>query len=112
MSENFEFSKKESQPEDLFMARLVNEGIEINQSIRGGLDNRLGARQETSDQIMTPESLEAALNEAVQMMQSISERVQRLPNSIRDSLIGSISGMTGDKYPAYDALRLSIACDK
>lgn len=108
MAEKFEFDKSSDRLDSPCNPALVNETIEMSQLPKGGFDSRVNTYQEVIDKSKLVDSFEQALQEAVHTISSISTRVQNLPLSDRETLLGSISGMTGEQYPAYDALRLSL----
>lgn len=95
MAEKFELNNKEAQA-DAAENLLVKEGVEMSQ-----LRVKDGAGEKT-------EAFDAAVNEISEKLTSIALRLGNLPESVKQSFLGSIAGMSGDDFPAYDLLRTAM----
>ena len=95
MVEKFEFTKSETQ--DDVHNLLVQEGVEMSQ-------------MKVADKgVEKTENLDSAVAEIKDRLASIAGRLNGLPQSVRQSFLQSISGMSGEDFPAYDALRSQLA---
>ena len=94
MAEKFEFNKAEAQSDNASDNLLVQEGVEMSQLKGKGAEKT--------------EQFDAAVTEISDKLSSIALRLANLPQSVRQSFVNSIAGMTGDDFPAYDALRTAM----
>jgi hypothetical protein len=96
MAEKFEFTKTERQA-DAEENLLVQEGVEMSQ-------------MKVQDKgVEKTENFDSAVAEITERLASIANRLAGLPQSVRQSFIQSISGMSGEDFPAYDLLRSQMA---
>ncbi|HEY9868030.1 MAG TPA: hypothetical protein V6D08_02380 [Candidatus Obscuribacterales bacterium] len=99
MAEKFEFNQQAIRNTESSENALINEGIEMSH-LRGGAQDKGMEKSE---------AFEAAVSEMAERLASIAARVASLPEDVKASFLHSISGMTGDKFPAYDLLRTNLA---
>ncbi len=96
MAEKFEFTNTEKQV-DAAENLLVQEGVEMSQ---------LKVQDKGPEKV---EAFDAAVTEVTERLTSIALRLATLPQSVRQSFLTSIAGMSGDEFPAYDLVRTAMA---
>ena len=93
MAEKFEFTNTERQTDaDAAENPLVQEALRVQD--KGGEKF---------------EKFDSAVAEVTERLASIANRLAGLPTSEREAFMQSISGMSGDDFPAYDLFRQQMS---
>jgi len=97
MAEKFEFTNTERQTTDAAANPLVQEGVEMSHM---RVQDKGGEKFEKFD---------TAVAEVTERLVSIANRLAGLPISEREAFMQSISGLSGDDFPAYDLFRQQMS---